>query len=138
MHYAYECEVLTTNTVSNPVIQPIKLAAGWVRHVSITFPPGCNRHVRCYLKDRSSQVLPTNLDGYYAESAYPVEIQCYIQLTTEDNQLWFVGWSVDASWPHIISILVQVEGPDEPNIWRVLEGFSNLLERFTDLLRRVF
>jgi len=138
MHYSYEGTVLTTNTVTNPKVVEMKLGAGILKRVVVDFPAGCNKHVKAFIMDRAVQVLPTNPEGFYSYEDYKVTADVYIPISTENNTLWLYAWNVDASWPHTISCLLDVESPDEPNIYRVLESFSGLLERFIDLLRRAF
>lgn len=132
MHYAYELEVLVANTSSNPAKKKIVLGAGIIKHVSIVFPAGCGALVRCYFMDNAVQLLPTNLESYYAEDSYVIEADCYIDMKDFSNEFWFVAWDVGTLYDHTLHILLDVQGVNEPtpnqSILVLAEAINNLVQ----------
>ena len=138
MHYAYEFTVEPAHVVSSPLVESIKLAAGTLTRVQIFFPEGCSRMVRCYLKDVSQQIAPTNPDGYYALDGNVADASLYHSLDYNVNQLYFVGWNIGAKYSHIITVLIDVKGVDEPDTNGIMILMKETIDRLIDLMRSVF
>ncbi len=135
MHFAWELPVLTTNTVTNPASVELKLPCGILRKVEIYFDYGCDRLVRCTLFDGALQILPTNLDGYYALDGDTVRADIYHDLAEEDNRLIVYAWNVGTKYSHTLSIMCDVQGPDEPDLLAVMKAQVALMDRQIDLMK---
>jgi hypothetical protein len=138
MHYAYDVWVLPENISSNHVEVPIKLAAGIITHVTIIFPPGCARLIRCTLWDNANQLLPTNIDATYGEDAYAVEIECYYPTWLFGNEFTVLAWNVGALYKHLIHVMIDVQGVDEPDISKAIETLYKTVESLTTVLKGLY
>lgn len=135
MHYVYEAIVLATNTVSNPKIVDVKLAAGIIKHVSVVFPPGCSRLVRAYFWNNAEQLLPSNPEAYYAEDAYSIEVDCYFPTWAYGNDFRFIAWNIGTLYQHNIHLLINVQGVDEPAMAEVTETLQKTTESLATALK---
>ncbi len=135
MHFSWELTVLTTNTVTNPAYKELKLPCGILRHVDIVFDYGCDRLVRCAVFDGAQQILPTNLDGFYALDGDTVRADLYYDLDERYNHIVVYGWNVGTRYNHTLTIMCDVQGPDEPDLIAVLRAQTKLMDRQIDLLR---
>lgn len=138
MHYSYQATVTTAHTSTAPLVTSMKLGAGVLRHVDITFPSGCNRAVRCTIFDRAKQLFPTNQQGFYSEENQVVSFDCYHDMSSEDNQLYFIAWGVNSSYSHVLSCRLDVQGPDEPDINKFIPQLIQLMGRMVDWLKAVY
>lgn len=135
MHYCYEVVVEKTNTAQSPVIFPVVLGAGIVRRVQIVFRLGCDKRVRVKLYDGSKQILPTNPEGYYALDGDIVDVQFYYDLSKEYNELFLVAWAYNAKLSHTLTVMIDVDGPDEPNITASLKYLANAIHELVAYAR---
>ena len=135
MHYSYEVEVTPDDVVSDPVVYPIVLSTGILRRVRIFFPPGCSRTIRCTVWDRATQILPTNLDGYYSLDGDNVDADVYYSLDDNDHFLYLVAWTTGSSYNHTLSVHLDVQGPEEPDANKVMILLNSTLDRLIDLCR---
>lgn len=138
MHYAYDAVVLPAHTSSNHLEVPIKISTGTIKHVSIIFPPGCARLVKCTIWDNAEQLLPTNMEAVYSENAYAVEIDCYIPTWIFGNEFTILAWNTGASYKHIIHVLLDVQGVNEPDLSKSIDTFNNVIETLVSLIKGWF
>lgn len=135
MQYAYDLNVLTTNTASNPVRQQIILGAGIIKKVSFLFPPGCNRLVHCYFADRAVQLLPTNPEADYNEDDAFIQVPVHFDMSHMDNYYWLVAWCVGTTYDHNVHVLIDVQSVDEPNELHVIKILAEAIDNLVMLLR---
>ena len=138
MHYAYQFTVEPTHTASAPLEESIKLGSGILKRVQIFFPEGCSRLVRCALWNNWEQLLPTNPDGYYALDGDNSDASLYYNMDEDTNQLWFLAWTIDTKYNHDLTVHIEVQGPDEPDITRISTLMAETIQRLIDLMRSVF
>ena len=138
MHYAYQFTVEPTHTASSPLEESIKLGSGILKRVQIFFPSGCNQLVRCSIWNNGEQILPTNSDGYYSLDCSSVDASVHHNLDQNTNQLWFVGWNVGTDFNHSLSVMIDVQGPNEPDINNLMMLMRETIERLISLMRSVF
>lgn len=138
MHYSYDVLVLPAYTSDNHLEVPIKISAGVIKHVSILFPPGCARLVHCTFWDNAEQLLPTNLGATYSENAYAVEIECYIPTWIFGNEFTVLAWNNGCSYKHLIHVLLDVQGVDEPDMSKTIETLNNVIDTLVNLLKGWF
>lgn len=135
MHYSYDIPVLPSNTVTNYVEYPIKLTAGVIKHVSILFPPGCVRFVRCTFWNESEQLLPSNPDGFYSEDSYSIEADCYIPTWLFGNMFYLLAWNTGTLYKHNLHLLIDVEGVDEPNEAKAVATLHDTVDSLVAVLK---
>jgi hypothetical protein len=135
VHYVYDVPVLPANTASNHVQQSIKLGAGIIRHVTIIFPPGCVRLVRCTLWNKSVQVLPTNPEATYGAESYVVEADCYVSTEEYGNQFYFLAWTEGSAYAHTLTVMLDVQGVDEPDMGSAVKTLYKIVDQLVTVLR---
>ncbi len=131
MHYSFFYTVEPDNDVDNPVVETIKLASGILRGVNLYIPAGVCDSVRCCILNDSVQLLPSNQDGYYSGDGISIPASLWYDLTSNPNTLYFVGWSVDADYPHTIGIFLDVKEDNEPDMVllqaKLIDVFDHLI-----------
>lgn len=135
MHYVYDVSVLPANTQSNFVEESIKLGAGIIRHVTIIFPAGCSRLIRCTLWNNANQILPTNPDATYGEDSYVVETDCYIPTSEYGNQFYLIAWTEGTAYTHDITVMLEVQGVNEPDMGSAVTTLYKIVEQLVSVLR---
>jgi hypothetical protein len=138
MHYAYEIPVLPAHTASAPLLYPIVLAAGVITSVRITFRYGCDCLIRCRLYDGSEQILPTNVEGFYAFDGDTVDAKLWYDLSQEYNSLMFVAWNIGTKLTHVITVQVEVQAVDEPSVAKSVQYLSDAITNLVVLMRSWF
>jgi hypothetical protein len=138
MHYSFEISVTPLNTVANPVAQILHMSAGVLVSVDIEFPSGCAKGIRCALYDGSTQILPSNAEGFYALDSSTVHAQVWYDLNLKYNELIFVAWNIGIKYTHSITVMLEVQGPDEPNLGKMVQLIADVLNRLVDLLKGMF
>lgn len=138
MHYAYDARVLPAHTASNYLETSIKIAAGIIKHVTLIFPPGAVRQVYCTFWNPAEQLLPNNPEATYHEDSYAVEIECYIPTWIFGNQFYLLAWNVGCVYPHMIRVMVDVQGVDEPDLAAVAQTLNNTVDTLVSLIKGWF
>lgn len=138
MHYVYDVPVLPANTAANFVQHSVKLAAGIIKHVSIIFPPGCARLVHVTIWNDSIQLLPTNPEAKYGEDAYVVEADCYIPTREFGNQLYVIAWTLGTQYKHVVTVMIDVQGIDEPDMGSSVTTLYNVVDLLVTALKRFY
>ncbi len=137
MHFAWELEVGTANNANDPASLDLKLPCGILREVSIYFDYGCDRLVRAVVFDGAKQILPTNQDGYYALDGDTAHAVLHHDLDFEYNQVSVYGWNIGTKYAHILTIMCEVQGPDEPDLYSVMKAQVAVLDRQIDLMKEL-
>lgn len=135
MHYVYDVLVLPANIASNNVEYPVKLGAGIIRHVSIIFPPGCARLVKVTIWNNAEQLLPTNAEAVYGEDSYAVETDCYIDIAETGNDLYVLAWNTGTNYQHMVHVMFDVQGIDEPVLGKSVETLYKTVESLATVLK---
>ena len=135
MHYAFEFTVSPVDTVDSPLVESMILGSGIIKEVVISFPYGCADSVRCYLCNDSIQLLPINQDGYYSGDGFNINASLWYDLVANTNKLYFVGWSVDAAYDHVIKIFINVKEDNEPDMVVVQSRVVELVDHVISLVK---
>lgn len=135
MHYSYEFTVLPSHTAAAPLIYPVKLAAGVLRQVDLTFLAGCDRVVCCVLRSPVIQLLPTNPEGFYSEDGRTITGRLNYNLDEDGSYLYFVAWSRSAKYSHTLSAHLLVQGPNDPDMSVYIDRQIDVTDRLVDVLR---
>lgn len=138
MHYSYEVEVTPSDTASSPVVFPIKLAAGVITDVSFLFDVGDGFSTCVCLWNRANQILPTNPEGFYSADGQLITAKLWYDMSTNDNDLFVIAWNRGGLYGHTVTIMIDVRGPDEPDVYSLQNGLIDVINRLVDLMRSVF
>jgi len=135
MHYVYEAIVLAANISTNNTEVDVKLTAGIIKHVSILFPPGCARLVKCSIWNTAEQLLPSNPEAIYGEDAYAVEIDCYLPTWIYGNQFYILAWNIGTVYKHVVRVMFDVQDVDEPDMALAVQTLYKTVESLTKVLK---
>jgi len=138
MHYSYAVTVLTTETVDNYNLKVIKLGSGILKRVEIVFPLGCAYTIRSQLWSSANQVLPTNPDGYYSLDGDKVVADLHYDLDVHGNTLYLVSWTTGSSYDHGLTVHLEVQGVDEPDVTKLQDKMIETINRLIDLCKSFF
>lgn len=135
MHYAFEFNVEPTHTVDSPLIEEIILGSGVLRSVTFNFPYGAANVVNCCLYNDAVQLLPTNQDGFYSGDGISIPANLWYDLSANTNKLYFIGWAVDASYSHVIRVLMDVKEDNEPDMVILQSKITDLMDHLISMIK---
>ena len=138
MHYSYEAEVTPADTVDDPLVFPVTLTSGILKGLEVFFPSGCSRTVRIQLWNRGKQIAPSNADGFYALDGDKASAGLHYDIDKEDNELFVIGWNIGGMYDHVITIHLEVQGPEENTMDELVKLMLETINRLIDLMRSVF
>ena len=138
MHYSFELSVSPVNTAASPAVQVLHMGAGILNTVDIEFPAGCAKLVRFALYDGATQILPSNMGGFYAMDDNTAHAHVWYDLDEKYNELIAVGWTIGTVYTHTVTVMLEVQGPGEHNLGSMVEMVSTVLNRLIDLLKGMF
>lgn len=138
MHYSWELNVLSSNTIDNPASVQLKIGSGIIRRFKLVFPSGCSLYVRSLILDGSEQILPTNLGGYYALDGDSVEGDVYYDLNVKYANLTWYAWNTGANYPHTLILMMDLQGNDELTLEGVMNRLAFGVETLIAWLKTVF
>jgi hypothetical protein len=113
----------------------LSIKSGIIKEVEINFPSGCDRLIKCVLYDGATQILPTNPDGFYAEDDRTITAKVHYDLLQQYGDLWFMCWTIGTKLNHTLSMQVEVQGPDEPDIARLIDKLVDLFDRLISFMK---
>ena len=135
MHYEYSVLVQPENDANDPVVYPVKLAAGVLTDFSVFFAAGCNRTTRVQLWDRGNQILPTNRDGYYSSDDNTVVAKLHYDIGEHSNKFYIVAWAAGSVYDHTITVDMDVRALDDPDVTSLVGAMINTTDRLIALIR---
>lgn len=138
MHYTYDVLVLPEHVVSNHLEVTAKLTTGIIKHVSIIFPPGCSRLVHCTIWNPAQQLLPSNPEATYYEDSYAVEVDCNIPTWMFGNEFYILAWNTGTIYRHLIHVMFDVRGVDEPELADSIDTLNNVIESLVSVIKGWF
>jgi hypothetical protein len=54
------------------------------------------------------------------------------------NLFYLVAWNVEGVYPHTLTVLIDVKGVDEPDLFSIMDRLRDTTDRLIDLMRSVF
>jgi len=135
MHYSYEIDVLTTHTVAAPLEQLIKFTAGKLKGVDILFEVGDGFSSCLQLYSNGYQLLPTNQEGFYSADGLLVHAPVYLDMNEEDNEIWVVAWNRGGIYDHAVTLMFEVQAPNEPELNGLIKLLDDTVNRMIDLIK---
>ncbi len=129
MFYDFAITVSANTAKAAPTTQELKLTHGVIHRVEVEFPAGCAGLVHCGLLQGIHQLWPTNPDGSFASDDYVIAIYEDYELATEPYVVKFVGWNLDDTYDHTVTVRIGVldSGPGRL-VNRILVGLTKFLK----------
>ena len=125
--YAYSLTIPAATPSSSPLEQRVKISAGVLSRILVTFPPGCVNLVHVVVYYQAHQVEPWNRDGDLHSDDYTFDLGCQHQVLEPDTELTLRGWSDDDTWPHTIDFVFDVATPPSVTTESLLQTLNDAL-----------
>lgn len=138
MHYSHEIDILTTHTAAAPLEQLLKFTAGKLKSVDILFEVGDGYSSCLQIYTNGYQLLPSNSDGYYSADGLLVHAPVFLDMSEEENELWVVAWNRGGLYDHAVTLMFDVQGPNEPEILDLIKLLTDIINRVVDLIKGTF
>lgn len=119
MLFVYSLTVPADTTEVDPVTSTVSIAHGVLRHVSVSFPPGCAALCRVAVLYHESQIIPANRSEYLAWDALTISWPEEVPIHTVPYQLKLVGWNEDDTYPHTVTFRFDILEPEVTGIGRL-------------------
>lgn len=116
---------------------PLKLARGYVTHMEIEFPPGCQGLARCDILDGQDKQWPKNEGGYFASDDHVIQVRERYPLFTPPYKLTWRTWNTDSIYGHTLTLRIEITKPADLALTR--QVFKEFLKDLVSVLigRRV-
>jgi len=131
MFYDFALTIPANTLQAAPYTQELKLTAGIVHYVEIEFPSGCAGLAHVQIRQPEATYLPTNPDGSFASDGYVIPIKEHLELGSGENTLKAVGWNLDDTYEHTITIRIGVLLKEQ---LEPVTGLTALMQRFFRLV----
>jgi len=107
---------------------------GFLRSLTVYFPPGCQNLARCRVSVGERPVAPRSSSSYIAADAMAVRIQYLNEPIWEDIPVlnWRL-WNVDESYPHTVWMSAEWLSEEKPYEMKM----AHQLEEFISLMRTI-
>jgi len=100
MLFRYSLTIPAGTTEAEPETDTVRIVHGILRHVSISFPPGCAALAHVAVLQHRHQIIPSNAGEYLAWDALTIDWPEDIPLAEVPYRLTLVGWNEDDTYPH--------------------------------------
>lgn len=138
MHYSHEIDITAAHTTSAPLEQLLKFTAGKLRNVDILFEVGDGFSSCLQLYTNGYQLLPSNSDGFYSGDGILVHAPIFLDMSEEENELWVVAWNRGGVYDHAVTLMFEVQGPNEPDLQDLIKLQDETTNRMIDLIKGTF
>lgn len=102
MIYRFPLTIPAGAEEDSPVEQEMKLTAGYIVQVELSFPPGPHGEAHVAIYDALHQVWPTNPEESFAWDRYTGRWPEQYLLDRNPYTLTLKGWAPDATYDHTI------------------------------------
>jgi hypothetical protein len=104
----FTIEVSTpANTLeTSPLETVMDISEGLVYNVKVIFPPGSCGLLKCRIFDCSTQIWPTNFDGYFSGNNYAYDFDELYDKTQPPYKFVLKSWNTDDQYAHRVSIYI--------------------------------
>ena len=100
MIYSKDCEILTTDLITNPAHHVLKVTRGLVYKVEVEFPPGCGGLIHLAIFDGGYQAWPSSPDQTFHTDGYTISFDDTYLKFIEPFQFDIYGYAVGTKYNH--------------------------------------
>lgn len=112
MFYVYRLDIPANTAKADAERITCKLTHGFVRRVSVSFPPGPMGLAHVVIYRYEHQVWPTNPDESFAWDNVTIEFEEEFDLTERPHTLSIRGWNEDDTYSHEVTVRFEVGGEE--------------------------
>lgn len=102
MLFRHSLTIPANTSRANPTTSMANVIPGTLRHVSVSFPPGCAGLAHVAVLYQEHQIIPANTGAYLAWDDLTLAWPEDILLNEVPHQLKLLGWNEDDSYPHTV------------------------------------
>jgi hypothetical protein len=128
MFYAWDILIPADTKEAAPVRQILELPVGIITQVHIKFPAGCHGMVKVRLFRWGFQLVPLSSDEWITGDDESIPTETYYPLLATPTFLKFIGCSPDTTYPHTISVRIEVTPELDAAAQAILSRFDKLVE----------
>ena len=121
MLFVYSLTIPANTTAAAPVTDLVDIVHGVLRHVSVSFPPGCAALAHITVLQHEHQIIPANAGGDLAWDDLTISWPEDIELVEVPYRLKLVGWNEDDSYPHTITFRFDILEPRRTSAGRLVQ-----------------
>jgi len=124
----YQAEVILPRgmTESDPQRQTLRLAKGFITHMLVGFPPGCQALARLQVFDKGWQLLPWTPGQSLGWDNVMLNFPFTYPLQVEPFEVVIRAWNLDDSYEHTLTVGVTMDEGQHDRGW--LEFLQQLKE----------
>lgn len=108
MFFDFMLTIPALTTEAAPVTQILKLTAGVIHRMEVSFPKGTRARVHCTLSYHEHQFIPTNPGGSLAWDGHTILVDEYYPLDKAPFEVKFRGWSDADTYAYDLAVRIGV------------------------------
>jgi hypothetical protein len=130
MYFCWDITIDADTPSEDPLQGYLRITKGIITRVDIKFPAGCHGMVGVRLYRYEQQLIPLTSDEWITGDDETIPTETYGDLTDFPYQLKFVGCSPDTTYPHTVTVRIQVL----PSYAAGFAQLTKLMQRLLDKL----
>ena len=111
MLFRYSLTIPASTTATDPATSVVNIAPGVLRHVSISFPPGCAALAHVAVLYQEHQIVPASTGEFLAWDDLTLAWPEDIPIDEVPHEFKLVGWNEDDTYPHTVTFRFDILGP---------------------------
>ena len=130
MFFAWDITVPANTAESSPKEQILKLTKGIITKVDIFFPAGCHGLVKVRILRNEFQLIPLSKGEWVTGDDAAIPTEGYYEFETIPSKLKFIAHSAGTTYPHTITVRVEIKRRAEikdPELIQTLKNIEELL-----------
>lgn len=129
MFFAWDITIAAGTGEDELKEQILKITKGVITRLDVKFPPGCHGLVKVRLLRSEFQLVPLSRDEWVTGDDETVPSETYYELEETPPELKFIGCSPDTTYPHTVTVRIQVLPKAIASSMPLFTLFTKLLER---------
>lgn len=131
LFYVWDITVPADTAELNPIYQKLKLSAGIITNINIKFPDGCNGMVKVRILRWTFQLVPLSNGEWVTGNGETVPTETSYELLEVPFELEFQACSPSTSYPHKITIRIEVSPTATLSDLQIIESLNKIVEAVT-------
>lgn len=126
MVFSFEIETPASTSILAPVVTPLSISQGVIRHWYILFPEGNWAECPLRIKKGGDPILPINIDRQMSGNGNTFKSEEFIYIESAPFQLQAYTWNTDIRNPHTLYISITIMP-----LWTLLPYSNQLMDLLT-------
>lgn len=135
MTFAWDITIPANTLATTPVEQELEITFGVITKVEIKFPSGCHGLVKCRLtRGGIYRLAPLSPDEWVTGDDEAASWHTYFLVDEPPNHVEFTGISPGTTYPHTVTVRLEILPRKVASMIPVLELLTRLLQRMGVLI----